>query len=575
LKPACRAETEKQEKGRQMKVIIIGGVAAGSKVASKVIRMRPDADVTVIEKGTFMSYAGCGLPYYISGEVKEQKQLMETPSGDVRDLVFFQNIKNVNVMNVTEAIEIDRAQKRVHVRKTTSGEESWVPYDTLVLATGATPIRSGIPGVDKKNVFTLHGVHDAEGIKAFLARGKAKDVVIIGGGLIGVEITEALATHGCRVTIVEKMPQILTILDEDMAKLVEQHLESKGVKVLTNTRAVAIEGEEDEVTGVQTEKGLLSATMVILAIGVEPNTHLAKQAGLTLGEKTDAIQVDGHMRTSDPNIYAAGDCVECINRLTGLPCFVPLGSTANKQGRVAAINICGGDEMFPGILGSCVCKVFDFCVARTGLSEKTARELGYEVITSLAPGPDKASYMPDVQLLMLKLISDAQTGRLLGAQAAGSGDGAKRIDVAATAISAGMTLDDVANLDLCYAPPYAPAMDNLITAANVSRNKRDGLMEGISAEDIYRKIKQHEDYVLVDVRSIEEFTEGHLPNAVMIPLGVLRKRLDKIPKDKEVIVYCEVAVRGYEAGLILKAAGYTKVKVLCGGMAMWPYEKER
>lgn len=560
-----------------MKVIIIGGVAAGPKTASKIIRMKPDADITIIEKGVFLSYAGCGLPYYISGEVKEQRNLMETPAGVVRDAVFFRDVKNVKVRNRTEALEIDRPNKRVLVRALATGEESWLPYDKLVLATGASPVIPPIPGVDKTNVFTLHGVHDAEGIKAALAKGRAEDVVIIGGGLIGVETTEALVTHGCRVTVVEMLPQILNMLDWEIARLVEQHMESKGVKVMTSTKAVALEsrgGTGDTVTHVQTNKGELPADMVILAIGVRPNTVLAQRAGLTIGEKTRAIHVDDHMRTSDPDIYAAGDCVECMDRLTGRPCFVPLGSTANKQGRVVAANICGGNDVFPGILGSAVCKVFDFCVARTGLTETAARSMGYDVITAMAPGPDKAHYMPQSKSLLMKLVADRKTGRLLGVQTTGPGEGAKRIDVAATAISAGMTLDDVANLDLSYAPPYAPAMDNLITAANVARNKRDGFMVGISAEAVHRKLQNGDDFVFLDVRSPREHAEVRLPGATLVPLGVLRKRLGEIPKDKEIIAFCKVSLRGYEAALILKSAGFTDVKVLDGGVVMWPYEKE-
>ncbi len=560
-----------------MKIVIIGGVAAGPKAASKIIRMNPNADITVIEKGELLSYAGCGLPYYISGEVKEQKQLMETPAGVVRDAVFFQNVKNLKSLMATEAVEIDRTGKRVRVKALATQKESWLPYDKLVLATGAFPIIPPVPGVDKKNVFTLHGVHDAEEIKKIIAKGLAKDVVIIGGGLIGIEITEALASHGCRVTVVEMLPQILNILDWEMARLVEQHMESKGVKIMTNTKALALESSreaEDRVAQVRTDKGVLPVDMVILAVGVRPNVALAKHSGLALGEKTGAIQVDDRMRTSDADIYAAGDCVECKDRLTGHACFVPLGSTANKQGRVAAVNICGGNDVFPGVLGSAVCKVFDFCAARTGLTEKTARALGYEVVTAMAPGDDRAHYMPQSKVLLLKIVADKKTGRLLGAQATGPGEGAKRIDVAATAISAGMTLEDVANLDLAYAPPYAPAMDNLITAANVARNKRDGFMSGISAEAVYRKIQNKDDFIFLDVRAPQEYAEVRLPKATLIPLGSLRNRLSELPRDKEVVAFCKVSLRGYEAALILKAAGLTDVKVLDGGIAMWPYEKE-
>lgn len=559
-----------------MKVIVIGGVAAGPKAAAKIMRMRPDADVTIIEKGVFLSYAGCGLPYYIAGEIKEQKELMETPAGVVRDSAFFLNVKNLNVKNRTEALEIDRQGKRVHIRALTTGEESWLPYDKLVMATGASPVIPPIPGVDKKNIFTLHGVHDAEGIKMVLAENKAKDAVIIGGGLIGVEATEALATHGCRVTIVEMLPQILNLLDWDIACLVEKYMESKGVRVMTNTKALALvsqEGAPDRAALVRTDKGNLPTDMVILAIGVRPNTTLAKQAGLAIGEKTGAIRVDDHMRTSDPDIYAAGDCVECQDRMTGQPCYVPLGSTANKQGRVVAINICGGDEVFPGVVGSSICKIFDYCVARTGMTERAARSLGYDVITAMVPGSDRAHYMPQSKTLLMKIVADKKTGELLGVQVTGPGEGAKRIDVAATAITAGMTLNQLANLDLSYAPPYASAMDNLITAANVARNKRDGYMVGISAESVQRKLQNGEDFVFLDVRSPQENAQVRLPKSTLIPLGALRKRLAEIPRDKEVITYCAISLRGYEASLILRAAGFKDVKVLDGGVAMWPYEK--
>jgi NADPH-dependent 2,4-dienoyl-CoA reductase/sulfur reductase-like enzyme/rhodanese-related sulfurtransferase len=560
-----------------VKVVIIGGVAAGPKAASKIIRMRPDADITIIEKGLFLSYAGCGLPYYVSGEVKEQRELMETPAGVIRDAAFFLNVKNLKVLNNTEALEIDRKNRRVRIKALVSGEESWLPYDKLVLATGASPVVPPIPGVDKKNVFTLHGVHDAEGIKTILAKHKAKDVVIIGGGLIGVEATEALATHGCRVTIVEMLPQILNLLDWEVARLVEDYLEEHGVRVMTNTKALAIEsrdGSAETATHVRTDNGDLHADMVILAIGVRPNTSLAQQAGLAIGEKTGAIQVDYHMRTSDPDIYAAGDCVECMDRLTGRLCYFPLGSTANKQGRVAAINICGGDEAFPGIVGSSICKVFDYCVGRTGMTERTAVSLGYEVITAMVPGSDRAHYMPKSKILLMKIVAEKETGRLLGVQITGPGEGAKRIDVAATAITTGMTLDQIAHLDLCYAPPYASAMDNLITAANVARNKRDGYLVGISAESVQRKIGNGEDFILLDVRSPQEYMRVNLPTSMLIPLGELRRRLDEIPKNKEIVTYCAISLRGYEASLILSAAGFTNVKVLEGGLAMWPYEKE-
>jgi len=554
------------------RVVVIGGVAAGPKVASKVARLDPEAEVTIVEKGEFLSYAGCGLPYYISGVVKEQKELMCTPVGTVRDPVFFRNVKNVRVLNHTEAMEMDRASKRVRIQNRVAGAAEWLDYDTLVLATGAKPLVPPIPGVELANVFTLHGVDDAEGIKTVLAEEKARDIVVVGGGLIGVEVTEALVAKGCRVTVVEMLPQILVMLDWEMAKLVEQHMESHGVKVLTNTKVTEIEGET-RVSGVVTDRGHISAEMVVMAVGVRPNVDLASAAGLEIGE-TGAIRVDEHMRTSDPSIYACGDCVECKDLITGKPCYVPLGSTANKQGRVAAINICGGRDSFPGVLGSSVCEVFDFCVARTGLTEAGARRHGYDVESVLTPAPDKAHYMPTAKTLMLKLVVDRQSRRLLGAQTTGPGDGSKRVDVAAVAITAGMTVDQLAKADLCYAPPYSPAMDNIITASDVARNKLNGDMAGISAAEVREMQSNGEDVVLLDVRSPAEWDEVRLPGAVNIPLGALRKRLDELDREKHIVAFCKISLRGYEAALILKAAGFEKVRVMDGGVVMWPYDKE-
>ena len=561
----------------RFRVVIVGGVAAGPKAAAKIIRLNPDADVTIVEKGRFLSYAGCGLPYYVSGGVSGHRELMCTPAGALRDPVFFQQVKNVHVKSSTEAVEIDRLVKRVRIRDGVSGDESWVPYDKLLLATGASPIIPPIPGIDKGGVFTLHGVQDAEGIKAELASGRARDVVIVGGGLVGMEMTEALVDRGCRVTIIELGKQIMRMLDWEMARMLERHLESKGVKVLTDTRAQAIEGsarDPEQVASVSTNHGVFRADMVILAVGVRPNVDLARRAGLEISEETGAIKVDDHLCTADPDIYAAGDCVECQHIVTGRACYVPLGSTANKQGRIAATNICGGDYAFPGVCGSTVCKVFDYTVARTGLAEVEAREIGYDVITVLAPAPDKAHYLPTAKWLYLKLVVERGSGRLLGTQSVGPGDGAKRIDVASMAIAAGMTLREVANADLCYAPPYAPVMDNLITAANIGLNKLSGDMVGITPVDVHERLECGQELVLLDVRTTEEYEQERLPGSVLIPLATLRGRLQELPRDKPIVAFCNISLRGYEAALILRAAGFTDVKVMDGGLAMWPYEKE-
>lgn len=570
--PAAEAKTNGVSKeGRSMRVVIVGGVAAGPKAAAKIIRLLPDAEVTIVEKGQLLSYAGCGLPYYVSGVIEDPKELMSTPVGVVRDTVFFQQFKSVRVMNQTEAVAIDRENRRLKVRDLVDLKESWLSYDKLVLATGASPIIPPVPNVDLENIFTLHGVRDAEGLKGVLSTRKARDVVIVGAGLIGVEFTESLVKIGCRVTLVEKQPQILGLLDWEMARLVELHMESQGVKVLTGTTVESFEGEKS-VSGVVTDQGTLPADLVVLAGGVRPNVALAIDAGLKIGP-TGGIRVESTMQTSDADIYAAGDCVESVDLITDEPCYVPLGSTANKQGRVAAVNIAGGTSRFPGVLGTTVCRVFDYCVARTGLTEVEARRHGYDIVTVSAPAPDKEHFVPNAAMLLLKLVVDRKTRRLLGAQGTGPGAADKRIDVAAMAITAGMTVDQLANADLCYAPPYSPAMDNLITAANVATNKLDGHMRGISAAEVNSMLQRGEDFVFLDVRTPAEHERVRLPKAQLVPLGTLRGRIAEIPKDKRIVVFCNISLRGYEAALILGAAGCRDCLVLDGGVEMWPFDK--
>jgi rhodanese-related sulfurtransferase len=315
----------------------------------------------------------------------------------------------------------------------------------------------------------------------------------------------------------------------------------------------------------------LPADLVVLGIGVKPNADLARAAGLQVGV-TSGIKVNESLQTSDPDIYAVGDCAESMDLVTGKPCYVPMGSTANKQGRVAAINICGGQDRFPGILGSAVCKVFDFCVARTGLTEAAARQLGYNTVTVLVPEADHPHYMPQAKLIIIKLVVDKATRKLLGAQAVGPGEGDKRMDIAAMAITAGMTVDQLSKVDLCYAPPYSPALDNIITAANVARNKLDGLVSGITPMEVKAQLDAKKDFLFLDVRTPLEFKQEHLPGSTLIPLGELRSRLGELPKDKEIVTFCKVSLRGYEAARILQGAGFTHVRVMDGGVAVWPFD---
>jgi NADPH-dependent 2,4-dienoyl-CoA reductase/sulfur reductase-like enzyme/rhodanese-related sulfurtransferase len=550
-----------------MKVVVIGGVAAGPKAASRINRLCAEADVTIIEKGELLSYAGCGLPYYISGQVKDSKELMSTPTGTVRDTAFFKKVKNATVLNHTEATAIDRENKTVTV-KNRAGKEQILPYDKLVLATGAESAVPPIPGVELGNIYNLKDIHDADAIKATLAEHKAINAVIVGGGLIGVEVAEAFHEMGCRITIVEFLPQILGMMDPEMAALVEKHFEAKGVKVQTGTRVTAFTGN-GKVEKVITNKGELPADIVILAVGVRPSTRLAQDAGLKIGP-TRAIAVNDRMQTSDRNIYAVGDCAEKKNLITGKPAYVPLGSTANKEGRVAANAICGVEDSFPGILGSAICKVFEYSVARTGLGEKEARDAGFDIVTCLAPAPDKPHFMPGAKPLFLKLIADRKTRKLLGAQATGPGDAERRIDIAAMALTAGMTVDQLANADLVYAPPFSPAVDNLITAANILRNKIEGRMDGVTPAGVLAMRERGEPFTLLDVRSPEEREQMRIEGTVNIPLGALRGRIGEIDHDRPVVAFCKISLRGYEAALILKQAGFADVQVMDGGILMWP-----
>lgn len=550
-----------------MKVIVIGGVAAGPKAASRINRLCAEAEVTIIEKGEFLSYAGCGLPYYISGMVEDSRELMSTPVGTVRDSAFFKNVKNATVLNHTEATTIDRDNQTVSV-KNKSGEEQVLPYDKLVLATGAESSVPPIPGVELDNIYNLKDIHDADAIKATLSEYKAINAVIVGGGLIGVETAEAFHKMGCRITIVEFLPQILGMMDPEMAALVEKHFESKGVKIQTSAKVTEFKGD-GKVETVITDQGELPADIVIMAVGVRPTTKLAQDADLDIGP-THAIAVTDRMQTSDPNIYAVGDCAEKKNMITGKTSYVPLGSTANKEGRIAANAICGVADSFSGILGSAICKVFDYTVARTGLSEQEARDAGFDVVICLSPAPDKPHFMDGAKPLFLKLIADRKTRKLLGAQATGPGEAARRIDIVAMALTTGMTVDQLANADLTYAPPYSPAVDNIITAANILRNKIAGLCNGITPAEVLAKREAGEEFTLLDVRTLAELEMMRIEGALHIPLGAVRDRFNEIDRSKPIVVFCKISLRGYEAALMLKKAGFTDVKVMDGGILMWP-----
>jgi NADPH-dependent 2,4-dienoyl-CoA reductase/sulfur reductase-like enzyme/rhodanese-related sulfurtransferase len=557
------------------KVIIVGGVAAGPKAAARLRRLDPEAEITIIEQGDLVSYAGCGTPYYIKGEITEFRELIETPVGTPRDAVFFRNVKDVTVLTRTLAESIDRERKVVSIVDLETSERSEMPYDKLVLATGGTPIRPPIPGIDLAHVYTLRSPHDGRAIRDAIESGQVKKAVIVGAGLIGLEMCEALAMRGLDVTVVEMFPHVLPgLLDVETATFVARHAAAQGIRAVLGEKVVAMEGDDlGNVSCVITEKQRFDADLVIVSVGVRPNDQLARDAGLDVHPK-GGILVNEYMQTSDPDIYAAGDCVLCKHLVSGETVYVPLGSTANKQGRAIGTNLAGGKETFPGIVGTAVAKHCDLNIGATGLTEAKARALGYDVVITLSPAPDHAHYYPGAKVIYIKMIADAKTRKVLGAQVVGPGNAAKRVDVVATGLYFGATVDDLATFDLGYAPPYSGALDNVIHAANILRNKLDGVAHTITPQEVKAKMDDGESFVLLDVRGPAEYEAMRIEDhrVQLLPLGKLRASLEELPKDAEIIPFCKISLRGYEAEKILEGAGFENVRFMDGGVVGWPYE---
>jgi NADPH-dependent 2,4-dienoyl-CoA reductase/sulfur reductase-like enzyme/rhodanese-related sulfurtransferase len=560
---------------KKIKVVVIGGVAAGPKTAARLRRLNPEAQITIVEKGKVLSYAGCGMPYYVSGDVAESKNLMDTPAGVIRDSLFFLNVKGIAVLDRTLAEKIDRKKKIVSVVHLETGESKTLPYDKLVLGTGGSPIELPIPGKELNHVFRMWQPEDALSMREFIREKKPKKAVIIGGGLIAIEMTEALAKQGLQVAVLEMLPSILPgLLDEEVSANLTRYLRSKEVDVRCGTRVTRIEGDDQgNVRKVITEKGEVPADMVLIAVGVRPNSKLAKEAGLEIGETGD-IKVNEYLQTNDPDIYAGGDCVRNIHLLTGKPVFAPMGSTANKHGRLIANNIMGLGEKFKGILGTAVVKVFDYNVGKSGLTESQAREAKFDVVTTLVPSSDVPHYYPTKKPLLLKLIADRKTRKLLGIQGVGPGEVVKRIDVLATGMSLGATIDDLPSFDLGYAPPYSTAIDIAAHAANVLRNKIDGIAPFLTPMEVKDMADRGEDFLWLDVRSPEEYKEKRIedPRVKLVPLGMLRRRIQELPRGKKIVTLCKAGLRAYEAQTILEGSGFKDVRIMDGGVEAWPYE---
>ncbi|MDT8900008.1 FAD-dependent oxidoreductase [Anaeroselena agilis] len=559
-----------------MNIVIIGGVAAGLKAAAKARRVDPAARITVVEKGKMISYGACGLPYYVAGDVQDINQLMTTPAGALRNQAFFKNVKDIDVLTETLATGIDRAAKEVTVKDLTSGEERKLPYDKLVIATGAVPVKPPLPGIELANVHQLWHPDDAKAVRAGLERGKFTNAVIIGAGLVGLEMAEALKLWEVNVTVVEMQNQMFpAFLDEEIAGSVAKYARQQGLTILTGEKVEKFTGD-GAVEAVVTDKRTIPADLVILSIGVRPNVELAKSAGLAIGP-TGAIAVNENLLTSDPDIYAGGDCVENTHIISGEKIFTPMGSTANKHGRIIGDNLGGGDEKFRGVLGTVVVKVMDMNVGKTGLTERDAKRLGYDYVTAMVGGHDRPHYMPGAKIITVKLIVEAKSGRILGAQAIGEGEVAKRIDIVATAITLGGTVNDLFDIDVAYAPPYNSPIDNVAVAALAVLNKLAGRLKGISSLTAKGKIDAGKT-VFLDVRTPDECKQqGRLvcPSVKYIPLGQLRSRLAELNKDDEIVAFCKISLRGYEAALILEGEEFKNVQVMEGGINAWPFECEK
>jgi NADPH-dependent 2,4-dienoyl-CoA reductase/sulfur reductase-like enzyme/rhodanese-related sulfurtransferase len=550
-------------------IVIIGGTACGPKAAARARRCDPQAQITIVEQEENLSVATCGLPYYVSRVIDSQSDLVR------RRPDFFRDVMNIDVLTRSRALVIDRKTHKVEILNLGTNQVSTIEYDKLVLATGSLPAVPDLKGKDLEGVFTLSRIAEASAIRSLVSPHKIKKAVIIGAGLIGLEMAEAFVSQGLEVSVVEALDWVMpNILDFEAAAYLEKHLRDKGINLLLGQRIVGFEGDKKrQVHKVITEKTELETDLALLAIGVKPNTELAQNAGLSIGA-TGGIAVNTHLKTSDPDIYAGGDCVENVNLVTKQKILAPLGSTANKHGRVIGTNVTGGDETFPGVLGTAIAKVFDYSVARVGLSQSQAQEAGYDVVTCLVPGYEYATYYPKGKEILVKLVAESSSNKLLGGQVVGAGETAKRIDVLATALTFGATVDDLANIDLAYAPPYNSALDPLHNAANVIRNKQTGYARALSPVEVENKLQRGDDFILLDVRSPGEWEAYRIeaPQARLLPLRELRRRLDEVPKDVEIVTFCQTSVRAYQAQRILDGAGFKDVKFMDGSIASWPYE---
>lgn len=556
------------------KVVIIGAVALGPKVACRLRRLDPNAEITLIDRDNIISYGGCGIPYYVGGDINDIDDLCKTTSHTLRDTVFFEKYKGVRVMTRVEARSIERQEKRVLVCHLETGIEEYLHYDKLVIATGAKAIRPPIPGADLSKVFTVSDLHDAETIKGLMSRGKVGKAVVIGAGAIGLEITEALTDlWGIQTSLIEMEDQVLpTLIGKCMARITGKELERKGVELLLEEKVLGIteDGRKAQLL-VQTSRATIEADIVIFATGVRPNTSIAKAAGLATGA-SGGISIDRRMRTSDPHIYAGGDCVETRNLVSGENTLMALGSLANRQGRVIATNISGGQSDFDGTVGTFCVKVFDLGVSKAGLTYRQAKETGYDPVYGVVSQADHAHFYPHSELIYVSLLADRKSRKILGVEAAGkNGDAVKaRVDAVAVLLRHGVDVDEICTLETGYAPPYASAMDVINNAGNALDNILCGKNTPIDAADFLYDYK-HKEYIVVDVRGEKEaapFIQKYGARWLNIPMDQIRNRSAEVPGEDPFYLLCDTGPRSYEAQVYLTSMGRVNSLNIQGGFAM-------
>lgn len=556
------------------KVVMVGAVALSSKAACRLKRLEPDAEVLLIDQGEFISYGGCGIPYYVSGDVADASALQSTSFHALRDVCFFKEYKDIDVMTRTRVTAVDRENKRVEILKE-DGSKDVVSYDKLVLGTGSRPRDLNIPGQELEGVFTVGSLEDAVRIKSAISSGQVGSAVVVGAGFIGLEMAEALADMwGVETVVLELTDQIMPgYLGPEMARMGQKHMEEHGVSFRFGQKILRFEGENGHVMKVVTDQETLDVEMVILAAGILPNGELAEAAGLEVGYN-GGIVVDGHLRTGDPDIYAGGDCVLSPNLLTGKPGYYPLGSLANRQGRIIGDNLAGKERTFPPVVGSFVVKIFEASLCGAGLTLAKALESGYDAIGVRMSQLDKAHFYPTRELMYLELVVDQSTRQVLGIQGMGGKGEATvgRINAVAALLPYKPKVEDLSNMEFAYSPPFSSAMDIVNALANVADNFLEGLLVPIGNEEfaeIWEKIKKGE-VALVDCRARPDskpFMEKYPEIWLGIPQDELKKRFDEIPKGKPVVLLCNTGVRSYEAQINLHALGHTDNVSVMGGIA--------